>query len=150
MADTAGFDAQLGDKDLRKLETMKANYPRISMFAVLSRLLVYFSLPMLIAISTFDRARDILAKPNIAQSANDIFSKIFERIVMFSFLFCLSNYLCCAPYLLWFYSANGYEVVLLIILAICLPILWIMILTQCDYTISKLKTYSTNDFLMNK
>jgi len=119
MADTSSFNVNLGDGDLRKLDRMKDYYPRLSMFIVLSRLMVYFFLPVLIVITTFDRARDIKATS-------------------------LGNYLCSAPYILLFDHANGYEVVFLIIMVIGLSVSWITMLTQCDHIIAKLQFYATN------
>jgi len=150
MADTSSFNVNLGDGDLRKLDRMKDYYPRLSMFVVLSRLMVYFFLPVLIVITTFDRARDIKATNMIVKSVNDTIFKRIEFAVLLFLLFCLGNYLCSAPYILLFDHANGYEVVFLIIMVIGLSVSWITMLTQCDHIIAKLQFYATNTSLVGE
>lgn len=148
MVDTSVIDLNISDSNLRGLEEMRGRYPRVSMFAIISRIMVYLFLPIFIALTTFSRAQELRAKPISTQSGhNELFKafKNFEIGGLAMLLFIIFSYLCSAPYFML--DLNSFYIPLThIIMPFLLPVIWVLGLSKFDNIIVRLHTYFTHAY----
>jgi len=58
IVDPQGMDLNAGNHTLQRLDRMQDFPPRLLMYEILNRIMIFFFLPLLIALSTFERTQD--------------------------------------------------------------------------------------------
>ena len=98
MVDSSSFPKDSDAQLLKALEIMQKDYPRLSLGIIIYRLLAYCFLPVLIAISTFERTRSARSSHNTRKAKPVNFAAHFLFPAIAIVIFLNANYWCSAAY----------------------------------------------------
>ena len=138
-------DSSIQDSDLRhgtqkNIEEMQKYYTKSSLYAIVYRLTIYLFLPIMIAVSTFDRTRAARSGHEFSNSQK---ISMFERLIGVGIvlgLFLLVDYSCSTPY---FWLFNSKASILNVILPFSLGFSFLALLIALDGLFAKPQTFRT-------
>lgn len=146
MVDATVIDANISDHALLNLKRMREVLPRLSMYVITYGIMVYFFLPALIALTTFDRTQDKRRRAiyEVTHPEGLRLLKLLRASILCFILFVGVGYVCTTPVAMLFevsYQLSSADRAIgLIIITMTMPFCWMVVLLFADSFLAIVRT----------